>query len=76
MLQPAIEILDSQGIMSISTLRPDGWPPTTVVGYANEEVSGIAAGWGQYVSRSVPSSRIVIACQLAEGGSADRECGA
>ena len=32
----AIEILDSHHIMAISTLRPDGWPQTTIVGYANE----------------------------------------
>src|SRR5689334_16606439 len=32
----AIEILDSHRTMAISTLRPDGWPQTTIVGYANE----------------------------------------
>jgi len=31
----AIQILNSNGIMAISTVRPDGWPQTTVVGYAN-----------------------------------------
>lgn len=31
----AIEILDSHRTMAISTLRPDGWPQTTIVGYAN-----------------------------------------
>ncbi|HEX8841974.1 MAG TPA: pyridoxamine 5'-phosphate oxidase family protein [Sphingomicrobium sp.] len=36
MLEPAIEILDSHKTMAISTLRPDGWPQTTIVGYANE----------------------------------------
>ena len=36
MVEPAIEILDSHRIMAISTLRPDGWPQTTIVGYANE----------------------------------------
>jgi nitroimidazol reductase NimA-like FMN-containing flavoprotein (pyridoxamine 5'-phosphate oxidase superfamily) len=34
--QKAIGILDSHRIMSISTLRPDGWPQTTIVGYAND----------------------------------------
>jgi nitroimidazol reductase NimA-like FMN-containing flavoprotein (pyridoxamine 5'-phosphate oxidase superfamily) len=33
--QPAIKILNSRRIMAISTVRPDGWPQTTVVGYAN-----------------------------------------
>lgn len=41
MLQPAIEILDSHRTMAVSTVRPDGWPQTTVVGYAND-------GWNVY----------------------------
>jgi hypothetical protein len=32
---PAIQILNTNGLMAISTVRPDGWPQTTVVGYAN-----------------------------------------
>ena len=36
MLQPAIEILDSHRAMAVSTVRPDGWPQTTIVGYAND----------------------------------------
>jgi len=36
MEQPAIEILNANRIMSIATVRPDGWPQTTIVGYANE----------------------------------------
>jgi nitroimidazol reductase NimA-like FMN-containing flavoprotein (pyridoxamine 5'-phosphate oxidase superfamily) len=34
--QPAITILNAHRIMAISTVRPDGWPQTTFVGYANE----------------------------------------
>lgn len=41
MKEYAIEFLDSQRIMAISTLRPDGWPQTTIVGYAND-------GWVVY----------------------------
>ena len=41
MLEPAIEILDSHRMMAISTVRPDGWPQTTMVGYANQ-------GWTVY----------------------------
>ena len=41
MLQPAIEILNSHRTMAISTVRPDGWPQTTIVGYAND-------GWTVY----------------------------
>lgn len=40
-LQPAIEILDSHRQLAISTVRPDGWPQTTIVGYANQ-------GWTVY----------------------------
>ncbi len=36
MEQPAIGILNDNRIMSIATLRPDGWPQSTIVGYANE----------------------------------------
>lgn len=31
----AFAILGSGRIMAISTVRPDGWPQTTIVGYAN-----------------------------------------
>lgn len=41
MLQPAIEILDANRLMAVSTVRPDGWPQTTIVGYANQ-------GWAIY----------------------------
>lgn len=36
MQDDAVEILDSHRTMAISTLRADGWPQTTIVGYANE----------------------------------------
>lgn len=35
MEHPAIRILNAHRIMAISTVRPDGWPQTTIVGYAN-----------------------------------------
>lgn len=36
MEQPAITIMNAHRIMAVSTVRPDGWPQTTMVGYANE----------------------------------------
>ena len=30
------EIMDQNRIMTIATLRPDGWPQATTVGYAHE----------------------------------------
>ena len=41
MEQPALQILNDNMIMSIATVRPDGWPQNTIVGYANE-------GWRLY----------------------------
>ena len=32
----AIKILNAHRVMAISTIRPDGWPQTTIVGYAND----------------------------------------
>jgi nitroimidazol reductase NimA-like FMN-containing flavoprotein (pyridoxamine 5'-phosphate oxidase superfamily) len=34
-----VGILDRGRIMSLATLRPDGWPQATTVGYVNEGVS-------------------------------------
>src|SRR5579859_5711448 len=31
-----LAILDQHRIMTVATLRPDGWPQATTVGYANE----------------------------------------
>ena len=36
MEETAIAILDARRVMAISTVRPDGWPQTTIVGYAND----------------------------------------
>ena len=32
----AIRILDGQRLMAVSTVRPDGWPQVTTVGYIND----------------------------------------
>ena len=36
MEQKAVEILDHYRLMTIATLRPDGWPHATMVSYAND----------------------------------------
>lgn len=36
MEQKAVEILNQNRLMALSTVRPDGWPQATFVGYANE----------------------------------------
>lgn len=38
MKDKAIQILDQHRLMAIATLRPDGWPQATMVGYANEDI--------------------------------------
>ena len=35
MEQPALTILNAHNTMAIATVRPDGWPQNTIVGYAN-----------------------------------------
>lgn len=34
--QTAIQILEANRIMTVATVRPDGWPQATIVGYAND----------------------------------------
>ena len=34
-----LNILGQNRIMTIATLRPDGWPQATTVGYANEDIT-------------------------------------
>jgi nitroimidazol reductase NimA-like FMN-containing flavoprotein (pyridoxamine 5'-phosphate oxidase superfamily) len=36
MKQKILALLDTHRIMTIATLRPDGWPQATTVGYVNE----------------------------------------
>ena len=38
MQDKAVQILSQQRIMAISTCRSDGWPQTTIVGYAHDEL--------------------------------------
>lgn len=38
MQEKAERILDQNRLMAIATLRADGWPQTTMVGYANEGI--------------------------------------
>ena len=38
MKDKAIKILDENRLMAIATVRPDGWPQATMVGYANDDI--------------------------------------
>lgn len=61
--QTALRILSSHRIMAISTLRPDGWPQTTIVGYANRgfELIFLIYRAGQKFSNIQHDDRISIA---------------
>jgi nitroimidazol reductase NimA-like FMN-containing flavoprotein (pyridoxamine 5'-phosphate oxidase superfamily) len=38
MKEKAVRILDQNRLMAIATMRPDGWPQNTMVGYANDGI--------------------------------------
>ena len=38
MKDKAVKILDENRVMAIATLREDGWPQNTLVGYANDDI--------------------------------------
>lgn len=38
MKEKAVKILSENRLMAIATIRPDGWPQTTMVSYANEDI--------------------------------------
>jgi nitroimidazol reductase NimA-like FMN-containing flavoprotein (pyridoxamine 5'-phosphate oxidase superfamily) len=38
MKDKAVAILDQHRLMAIATLRPDGWPQTTMVSFANDDI--------------------------------------
>ena len=63
MEHPAITILNKHRIMAISTVRPDGWPQTTVVGYVNRgwEITFMIFRKGQKFANIAQNDRISIA---------------
>ena len=63
MEHPAVKILNSYGLMAISTVRPDGWPQTTIVGYANRgfELVFMIFRSGQKFANIAKDNRISIA---------------
>lgn len=38
-LTAAVGMIDQRHVMAIATVRPDGWPQNTIVGYANDELT-------------------------------------
>ena len=38
MKQNVLEILNAHRVLTLATIRPDGWPQATMVGYANDDL--------------------------------------
>jgi nitroimidazol reductase NimA-like FMN-containing flavoprotein (pyridoxamine 5'-phosphate oxidase superfamily) len=59
----AVKILNEHRIMAVSTVRPDGWPQTTVVGYANRgfDIFFLIFRTGQKLANIQHDDRISIA---------------
>lgn len=73
MERTAITILNSHRIMAISTVRPDGWPQTTMVGYANRgfELFFLIFRSGQKFSNIQHDNRVSIAIASEPVGLSD-----
>jgi hypothetical protein len=56
-----VTLLDQHRIMTIATLRPDGWPQATTVGYVNEGLTSIS--YAASTVRRRPTSRMMIGCR-------------
>lgn len=63
MEQDAIEILDAHRLMAIATLMPDGWPQSTLVNYANEDllIYFVVSREGQKFANIQKDQRVAIA---------------
>ena len=63
MKDKAIKVLDENRVLAISTLRSDGWPQNTMVGYANEEifVYFIISRLGQKFANIMRDNRVSLA---------------
>jgi len=59
----AVRILNNHRIMAISTVRPDGWPQTTIVGYVNRgfDIYFLIFRSGQKLANIQHDNRISIA---------------
>lgn len=63
MQDKAVQILSENRIMALSTVRPDGWPHTTTVGYAHEDllIYFIISRQGQKFANIQKDDRVSIA---------------
>jgi hypothetical protein len=70
MEQKAIDILSSHRIMALATIRPDGWPQTTMVGYVNDglRIYFVISRHGQKFANIGLDQRVSVAVGGREGG--------
>ena len=63
MQNKAVQILDQHRIMAISTMRADGWPQTTMVGFAHDEllIYFVVSRTGQKLANIERDDRVSIA---------------
>lgn len=68
-----LEILDANRIMSLATIRPDGWPQVTIVGYVHDGLTlyFASARSSQKLSNMARDSRISIAIGRHGPGESD-----
>ena len=55
-----LSLLDQHRTMTIATLRPDGWPQATTVGYANEGLT--LSSFAARKAKRRKTSHAMIAC--------------
>lgn len=72
-LKTALQILSENRVMAVATLRPDGWPQTTLVGYVNDGLTlyFVIARDGQKLANIQRDPRISIAIGGHDGDGPD-----
>ena len=68
-----LRILSESRVMAVATLRPDGWPQTTMVGYVHDDLAlyFVVARDGQKLANVQRDPRISIAIGRHDGAGSD-----
>jgi nitroimidazol reductase NimA-like FMN-containing flavoprotein (pyridoxamine 5'-phosphate oxidase superfamily) len=69
----ALQILAENGVMAVATLRQDGWPQTTMVGYIHDGMTlyFVVARDGQKLANIQRDARVSIAIGRHDGDGSD-----
>jgi general stress protein 26 len=72
-LKTALRVLSENRVMAVATLRPDGWPQTTLVGYLHDDLTlyFVIARDGQKLANIQRDPRISIAIGRPDGDGPD-----